>query len=279
MSAAARALNVAARKLANVSDTPMLDAELLLAQALGIEREQLLLQGAETIPAEFNQLIARRSGGEPIAYIIGKRAFWTIELEVTPDVLIPRPDTETLLEAAVEHFRGGDGPRRILDLGTGSGALLLAALDQWPNASGLGIDASPAALAVAQRNADRLGMSDRADLRIGDWADGVADRFDLILCNPPYVAATGELGPGVAEHEPHAALFAGDDGLDALRILAPQFPRLVKPGGLAAVEIGSDQSETAAALLSRDGLSARLARDLAGRPRAILLGPSAAHLF
>ena len=261
----------ASQRLRSVSDTPMLDAELLLADALGIERDQLLLKPPPDVPREFGQMVARRAAGEPIAYIVGKRAFWTITLEVTPDVLIPRPDSETLLDAAVAHFRGREGPRRILDLGTGSGALLLAALDQWPAATGVGIEASPAALAVASRNADRLGMSDRAELRIGDWAAGTAERFDLILCNPPYVSTAAKLGPGVAEHEPHAALFAGDDGLDALRILAGQFPRLLQPGGLAAVEIGFEQADSAAALLSRDGLTARLARDLAGRPRAMLL--------
>ena len=261
----------AAQRLAAVSDTPMLDAELLLAHALGIEREDLLLKPPSDVPPEFDHLIARRAAGEPVAYITGTRAFWTVELEVTPDVLIPRPDSETLLDAGVAYFRGSEGPRHILDLGTGSGALLLAALDQWPNASGVGIDSSPAAVAVAERNAVRLGMSDRAELRIGDWATGIAQCFDLILCNPPYVAAAAELGPGVAEHEPHAALFAGDDGLDALRILAPQFPRLLEPGGLAAVEIGHDQAQSAAGLLARDGLEARLAHDLAGRPRAILL--------
>ncbi len=261
----------AARKLAAVSDTPLLDAELLLAHALGIEREQLLLKPPADVPAEFDALLARRLAGEPIAYITGTRAFWTIDLEVTPDVLVPRPDSETLLDAAVDHFRGTEAPERVLDLGTGSGALLLAALDQWHHATGLGVDNSAAALAVAQRNAARLGLAERAELRLSEWANGIDERFDLILCNPPYVAIAAALGPGVAEHEPHAALFAGADGLDALRTIAPQLPRLLQPGGLAAVEIGFDQAPPAAALLASGGLSARLARDLADRPRAILL--------
>ena len=271
MSRTSSALGDAARRLAPVSDTPRLDSELLLAHALGTTREQLLLDPPADIPDAFEALLARREGGEPVAYITGRRAFWTIELEVTPGVLIPRPDSETLLEAAVAHFAGTDGPKRILDLGTGSGALLLAALDQWRNATGLGVDCSAAALAVARRNSERLGLADRAELRRGDWAEGIDERFDLILCNPPYVAVSGELGPGVAEHEPNDALFAGDDGLEALRALAPQFPRLLADGGLGAVEIGFDQAAEAAALLARDGLSARLARDLAARPRAILL--------
>ena len=261
----------AARQLAQVSDTPLLDAELLFAHALGIDREQLLLNPPTDVPAEFEALLARRLAGEPIAYITGTRAFWTIELEVAPGVLIPRPDSETLMDAAVAHFHGTAGPKRILDLGTGSGALLLAALDQWRHASGIGIDRSEAALAIAQRNATRLGMADRAGFRPGDWAAGVTERFELILCNPPYVATTASLGPGVAEHEPHEALFAGDDGLGALRVLAPQIPRLLAPGGLAAVEIGYDQAAPAAVLLACRGLSASLARDLAGRPRALLL--------
>ena len=264
----------AVQRLARVSDTPLLDAELLLAHALGIEREQMLLNPPARLPAGFEHLLARREAGEPIAYITGRRAFWTIELDVTPDVLIPRPDSETLMDSAVAHFAGRAGPGRVLDLGTGSGALLLAALDQWRGASGLGVDRSQAALAVAQRNAERLGLSARAEFRLGDWAAAIDERFDLILCNPPYVASSGKLGPGVAEHEPHEALFAGADGLDAIRALAPQLPRLLAPGGLAAVEIGFDQGAPAAALLATGGLTARLARDLAGRPRAIRLTTS-----
>ena len=261
----------AARQLAQVSDTPLLDAELLLAHALGIEREQLLLKRPADVPAEFDALLARRLTGEPIAYIIGTRGFWTIELEVAPGVLIPRPDSETLIDAAVAHFRGAPGPKRILDLGTGSGALLLAGLDQWRQATGLGIDSSPAALAIAERNAERLAMADRAEFCLSDWAAGITERFDLILCNPPYIATSATLGPGVAKYEPHIALFAGSDGLDAIRRLAPQLPPLLDAGGLAAIEIGYDQSDAAAALLANGGLSANLARDLAGRPRAILL--------
>ncbi|MEO8176058.1 MAG: peptide chain release factor N(5)-glutamine methyltransferase [Sphingomicrobium sp.] len=263
----------ATRRLAQVSDTPRLDAELLLACALGIERDRLLLDPPAAVPPTFEQLLARRLAGEPIAYLVGRRAFWTIELAVTPDVLIPRPDSETLLDAAVAHFHGSEGPRRILDLGTGSGALLLAALDKWRQATGLGIDRSAAALAVAAANAQMIAPG-RADLRLGNWADGIAEHFDLILCNPPYVATAAALGPGVAEYEPHDALFAGPDGLDALRALAPQVPRLLEPGGLAAIEIGYDQADRAAALFNAGGLSVSLARDLAGRPRALLLTPA-----
>ena len=274
MSALDRALAKATRDLAEASDTARLDAELLLAAALGIGRDRLLLDPPPgSPPALFTEMVERRAHGEPVAYITGRRDFWNIELEVGPGVLIPRPDSETLIAAAVDHFVGSDGPRRILDLGTGPGPLLLAALDQWPRATGLGVDFSPNALEYARRNAERLGLAGRAELRIGDWADGIDEPFDLVLANPPYVARDAVLGPGVAEHEPPEALFAGDDGLDAYRRLAPQLARLIAPFGLAAIEIGYDQAKPAAALFAKAGLDSRLAHDLAGRPRALLIAP------
>lgn len=259
--------------LRQTSDTPRLDAEILLAAALGIGRDGLLLAPPTGSPPPlFDEMIERRAAGEPVAYITGRRDFWNIELEVGPGVLIPRPDSETLIAAAVDHFAGTAGPRRILDLGTGPGTLLLAALDQWPAATGLGVDFSPSALGYARRNAERLGLAGRAELRLGEWAEGIDERYDLVLANPPYVARDAVLGPGVAEHEPPEALFAGDDGLDAFRRLAPQIGRLIAAGGLAAIEIGHDQGEHAAAILTDAGLVSRLALDLAGRPRALLIG-------
>ena len=267
-----RALHEAVRRLPDCTDTPRLDAELLLAHAFGIERDQLLLRPPSgPVPPVFEELLRRRCAGEPVAYIVGRRAFWNIELEVGPGALIPRPDSETLIEAACEHFARTDGPERILDLGTGPGTLLLAALDQWPRASGLGVDSSEAALAYARRNAERLGLAPRAQFRRGDWAKKVTERFDLLLCNPPYVAKGAELGPGVLEHEPAEALFGGADGLDDYRRLAPEVGRLLAPGGLAAIEIGYDQGESAAALFAAEGLKPDLARDLGGRPRALLI--------
>ena len=271
MTGLSEAMASATKRLANISDTPRLDAELLMAHALGVTREQLLLRPPGDPPPDFDALLERRIAGEPIAYIVGRRSFWTIELEVGPGALIPRPDSETLIASAVGHFRGSPGPKRILDLGTGPGTLLLAALDEWPRASGVGIDRSAVALGYARRNARRVGVEQRAELRSGDWAEGVEERFDLVLCNPPYVATGAELGPGVIEHEPDDALFAGVDGLDAYRELAPQIAPLLTPNGLAAIEIGFDQAEPAVAILRRGGLCASLARDLAGRPRAILL--------
>jgi release factor glutamine methyltransferase len=271
-----RALHEAVRRLPRCTDTPRLDAELLMAHALGIERDRLILSPPDgPVPPLFEDYLTRRCAGEPVAYITGRRAFWNIELEVGPGALIPRPDSETLIAAAVEHFEGGEGPARILDLGTGPGTLLLAALDLWPGATGLGIDRSEAALGYARRNAERLGLAARTEFRLGDWDEGISDRFDLLLCNPPYVARGAELGPGVAEHEPAEALFAGPDGLDDYRRLAPAIGRLLSPSGLAAIEIGHDQAASAAALFSAAGHQPRLAPDLAGRPRALLIAAAA----
>ena len=272
MTPIARALSRATQQVDAVSDTPRLDAELLMAEALHIDRDRLILSPPERdVPERFWAMVERRKAGEPVAYITGRRAFWNIELHVGPGVLIPRPDSEVLIASALEHFEGTEGPARILDLGTGPGTLLLAALDLWPNATGLGVDVSRQALAYASSNARRLGLEPRVKFAVGNWAEGIRENFDLVLCNPPYVAEGAELGPGVAEYEPSEALFAGREGLQAYRELAPQLPTLLKPGGLAAVEIGFDQADAAERLLARDGLVAKVAKDLGGRPRALLL--------
>jgi release factor glutamine methyltransferase len=267
-----RALADAARQLGPTSDSARLDSELLMAEALHIDRDKLILSPPNrAVPDRFWEMIERRKRGEPIAYITGRRAFWNIELHVGPGVLVPRPDSEVLISSAIEHFDGTSGPKRILDLGTGPGTLLLAALDMWPEATGLGIDVSRHAMSYAAANARRLGFEPRLKLKLGNWAAGVTDSFDLILCNPPYVPEDAELGSGVREFEPDEALFAGKEGLDAYRALAPQLPRLLAKGGLAAVEIGHDQAAPVTALLARDGLQARVAQDLGGRDRVLLL--------
>ncbi|HEX2803140.1 MAG TPA: peptide chain release factor N(5)-glutamine methyltransferase [Sphingomicrobium sp.] len=269
----ARALADATRQLSQTSDTPRLDAELLMAESLHIDRDRLILNPPDRDPPKrFWTMVKRRLKGEPVAYITGRRAFWNIELHVGPGVLVPRPDSEVLIASAIEHFSGSpDRPRRILDLGTGPGTLLLAALDLWPEATGLGVDSSRKALSYASANSRRLGFEKRARFKIGDWATGIDEQFDLVLCNPPYVAEDEPLGPGVVEHEPEEALFAGPEGLDSIRRLAPEFPRLLAPGGIAAVEIGPEQGSSAVELLERDGLAARIAQDLGGRDRAVLL--------
>lgn len=272
MTAISRALGRATEQLSKTSDTPRLDAEVLMSAALGITRDRLLLSNPNgQAPTIFYEFIERRMKGEPVAYITGHRAFWTIDLAVGPGVLIPRPDSETLIAAAVEFFADSPGPGRILDLGTGPGTLLLAALDEWPKAIGLGVDASESALYYAERNAARLGMADRATFRLGDWAEGIEATFDLILCNPPYVADQAETGPGVREFEPREALFAGPEGLDSYRRLAPQLGKLMAPGGLAAIEIGFDQAKSATALFNAQGMEPHVATDFGGRVRTLLI--------
>jgi len=272
LKAVAKALAEATRQLSETSDTPRLDAELLMAEALHIDRDRLILNPPDREPPKrFWTMVKRRTKGEPVAYITGRRAFWNIELHVGPGVLIPRPDSEVLIASAIAHFEGGEGPRRILDLGTGPGTLLLAALDLWPEATGIGVDSSRRALTYASANSRRLGFEKRSRFKIGDWAKGIDETFDLILCNPPYVAEGEALEPTVAEHEPEEALFAGPEGLDSIRRLAPEIPRLLAPGGLAAIEIGAAQGKAALALLKRDGLEGELAQDFGGRDRAVLL--------
>ncbi|WP_294357292.1 peptide chain release factor N(5)-glutamine methyltransferase [uncultured Sphingomonas sp.] len=266
------ALAAAAQRFA-FSATPRLDAELLLAHALGITRERLLLTlGDWQVPASFDALVERRAAHEPIAYLTSTRAFWTIDLHVAPGVLVPRADSETLIEAAVAHFAGTAGPRRVLDLGTGSGALQLAALDQWPRASGVGIDASPAALAIARDNAERLGMAARAEMMAGDWT-GTGEAFDLVLCNPPYIEVDAALPAEVREWEPASALFAGADGLNDYRRLAPLLPAQIAAGGIACVEIGSTQRAAVTALFEAAGLRVTVRRDLAGLDRCLVVTP------
>jgi release factor glutamine methyltransferase len=248
-----------------------LDAEVLLADLLGVARMELLLrQDLAVDVAAFAARVDRRASGEPVAYITGHREFWSLDLVVTSDVLIPRPDSETLVEAAVDVFPA-DAPITVLDLGTGSGALLLAALSHFGNAVGVGVDRSSAAAAVAAGNARRLGLGHRAMFVVGDWGAAIDAQFDLILTNPPYVEADAPLARDVRDHEPAAALFAGADGMDAYRVLVPALPALLAPGGCVALEIGATQADAVTALAADAGLAATLHRDLAGLPRCLML--------
>lgn len=271
MTRIAEALRAATAQLSKISDTARLDAELLMAEALGVSRSDLLLAHMEAeVPDAFTALVARRAAHEPIAYILGRRDFWTIEIGVGPGVLVPRPDSETLIVAAVDHF-GATGPTRVLDLGTGPGSLLLAALDQWPGATGLGVDRSARALGFARANAERLGLAARAAFRDGDWGVGLDERFDLILCNPPYVESEASLPPDVALWEPAEALFAGRDGLDDYRRLAPMLSGLLAERGIACVEIGAGQAAAVTALFAGAGLAVRGFSDLGGITRCLRL--------
>ncbi len=271
------ALRDAAAALSPISDSPRLDAELLMAHALAMDRGDMLMRARDlTVPDAFAGYLARRKAHEPVAYITGRQAFWDLELRVTCDVLIPRSDSETLIEAAQAAFAGRSGPDHVLDLGTGSGALLLAALSVFPRARGTGIDASAAALAVAQDNAQRLGFADRTAMqqlswRDADWQKHLRTPFDLILCNPPYVEEDADLARQVAEYEPHPALFAGREGLDDYRVLFPALPGLLAPGGAAIFEIGYTQAESVSNLASKSGLSSALQHDLSGNPRCLTL--------
>ena len=267
----AQAIRDAAAALATTSDTARLDAEVLMAHALGCSRSDVLLRHMQAeAPGGFAALVERRLAHEPVAYIVGTQEFYGLDLTVSPAVLIPRGDSETLIEAARDSL-GNCPPRRVLDLGTGSGALLLAALSIWPGAEGIGIDRSAEALAVACTNAARHAPTAsflQADWTQGGWSDGMG-QFDLILANPPYVEDAADLAPSVCGHEPAGALFAGPDGLDDYRLLVPQLPGLLAENGIAMVEIGWTQGEAVMALAHRAGMTAILHHDLAERPRAV----------
>lgn len=270
----AESLRTATNLLTGISDTPRLDAELLMAHALGVERQDVLLDPARyDVPELYAHLVARRMAHEPIAYIVGYRDFWTLRIEVGPGALIPRPDSETLVEACLDlaRERRAGWPSRVLDLGTGPGTLLLAALSEFPEATGVGIDASEQALAYARDNAGELGMADRASFRAGDWGAGIDGPFDLILCNPPYIGDAEPLMPDVADHEPAGALFAGADGLADYRRIIPDLPRLLAPGGAAVLEIGNRQRASVSELAEAAGFAVACRQDLGGRDRALLL--------
>lgn len=219
-------------------------------------------------------MVARRSSREPIAYILGRREFHGLDFEVAPGVLIPRPDTETLVDAALEAAPDKNAPLRLLDLGTGSGCLLVALLARLPGAFGVGVDLSPVALACARRNLERHGLGARASLVQDDWASALRGGFDLVVSNPPYVAEAelGALEPEVRDHEPRLALAAGIDGLAAYRRLAAELPALLAPEGRAVVELGAGQAAVAGELFGSGGLRVlKTPSDLAGIPRCLVL--------
>lgn len=262
----------AAQRLVVVSDTPRLDAELLLAAALERPRSYLHAwpeRAAEPEPAaRFAAGLARRLTGEPVAYLLGRREFWSLALEVTPDTLIPRPETEVLVERALARLPD-DQPLDIADLGTGSGAIALALAVERPLARIIATDCSPVALDVARRNAQRLNIGN-VEFRQGDWCAPLAgERFDLIAANPPYVATTDpRWREGALRFEPPAALVSGADGLDALRAIIDQAPADLRPGGWLVLEHGYDQGERVPALLRERGFEAVSDdHDAAGLPR------------
>jgi release factor glutamine methyltransferase len=225
----------------------------------------------------LESFVAKRLSGMPLDRVLGHRGFWTLDLLVTPDTLAPRPDSETIIRAACDHLKRpkiDDWPLRVLDLGTGTGALLLALLAEFPSASGIGVDLSVAALDVARANARRNGLADRAQFIAGDWATGIDERFDAILSNPPYIpkAEIAALDAAVRDHDPHLALDGGADGLEAYRAILGDAGRVLKPKGLLVLELGIGQAEDVAQLAAAAGLSLlEIRRDLGGIERAMVL--------
>jgi len=258
-------------KLEPVSESPRLDTEVLLARALDLPRSYLLAHPEEVLDEasleRFLDAVERRRQGVPLAYITGEREFWSLSLEVAPGVLVPRPETELLVELALREIPRG-GEYCVLDLGTGSGAISIALASERPACHLIASDVSAAALSIARHNAAQHGLANIEFVQ-GDWVAPVADkRFDLIVSNPPYIRA-GDPALLNLQFEPQEALIAGDDGLDAIRTLARDCRRLLKPAGLLLFEHGVEQQAEVAAILSREGwCSIESFRDLSGRPRA-----------
>jgi release factor glutamine methyltransferase len=257
-----------------------LDARILTGHALGLDLTGLISAAQRQLTpdesARLEEFARRRLAGEPIARILGEKEFWGLPLQLSSATLVPRPDTETVVELALELLRAGGGldrPLRIADLGTGSGAILLALLSELPAAQGFGTDISQAALHTASANAARAGLSERATFVACDYASGLTGPFDLIVSNPPYIRSADieGLAAEVRNHDPLAALDGGADGLDAYRALIPEAARLLAPGGFLVVEAGQGQSGPIEALMTNAGLTPATApkADLAGIPRAV----------
>ncbi len=269
-------------KLAGIEDAPV-DARLLIGHALHLDRARLVTQSDRVLEARetsvISALVARRLKHEPVSRIRGQKEFWGISLQVTPDVLVPRPETETVVEAALDFVvRGGLRMEklRILDIGTGSGALLLALLRELPNAIGIGTDVSVAALDVARANAAQCGLESRCSFIVCDIASGVQGPFDLVVSNPPYIAhdEIASLAPEVRDYDPQVALDGGGDGLAGYRAISSEARRLLASGGRLFVELGAGQETAVRALFTNAGLTVGAARkDLAGIPRVIGAGP------
>ena len=272
---------IVAQLLAAGIESAELDARLLIAHALGVEMAVLLarpdMQIDTEVEARLEAWTERRSGGEPIARILGVKEFWSQPFALGPGTLVPRPETETVIEAALAAVPARDAFIRVLDLGVGSGALLAAILLERPRAFGVGVDRSANALTLARANLKNLGLGSRAVLVRGDWAAALDRQFDLIVANPPYVVTEeiATLPPEVRDHDPLFALDGGVDGFDAYRAIVFDLPRLITPTGVAILEFGNGQ-ETAVAELARSAgliVNAAARRDLAGRPRALVIHP------
>jgi release factor glutamine methyltransferase len=253
------------------------EARLLLASAIGTSPEDILLDADRSLDAatvrEFDGLLDRRSAREPMSQILGYREFWSLRFDVSDAVLTPRPDSETLVEAALADIRDRGAKLRLLDLGTGTGCLLLALLSELPGATGVGVDISFEAVGIAARNAESLGLMNRARFVVGDWAKAIDGRFDVVIANPPYVRSgdLDSLMPEVRRFEPREALDGGADGLEAYRDLVSLAAPLLSPGGRVVLEVGAGQGEAVGALLMEAGLiEISRRRDLAGIERCVV---------
>jgi release factor glutamine methyltransferase len=271
----AAALSEAAVRLREAGiDKPRLEARLLLAHHLGVAVADLIREPGRIVPCGgLGALVARRVAREPLAYILGRREFWSLDFAVSPATLIPRPDSETVVAAALAACAHRTGPLRVLDLGTGTGCLLLAVLHERADAFGIGIDRSPSAAALAAGNAARLGLGGRTAFVCGDWNSALRARFDLVLSNPPYITTSsiGTLMPEVAGFEPRLCLDGGADGYDAYRRIVPALPELLNPDACGVLELGAGQADLVAAMAAAAGLVADTRMDLGGTARAIVL--------
>ncbi|WP_020180974.1 peptide chain release factor N(5)-glutamine methyltransferase [Methylopila sp. M107] len=258
-------------------ESPALDARVLASEAFGLSPARLLA-GSEPAPEHglttLARLVARRVAGEPVSRILGRREFWGLDFALTPETLTPRPDTETIVETALELLPKEGSPVSILDLGTGSGCILLALLSALPDATGLGVDLSPGAAAAARANAEALGLEGRASFVGGRWAEAIDRRFDLVVSNPPYIesAIIAGLDPEVRLHDPMLALDGGADGLEAYRTIVADLSRLLAPDGLCVLELGVGQGAAVSEIAGAAGLAiAALRDDLSGNARALAL--------
>lgn len=260
-------------------ESPDLEARILLARALQCERTELLARRDENVPLDAAReamgLLLRRISGEPVARILGHREFWSLDFLLAPDTLVPRPDTETVVEEALALFPERQAPLRILDLGIGSGAILAALLTERPAARGVGVDRVEGAARAARDNLARVRVADRAAVLVGEWGSGLAGGFDLVVSNPPYIPhrAMAGLPREVRLHDPALALDGGEDGLTAYRAIAADLGRLLAPSGAAVLELGIGQEADVALIAARAGLDVAgpARRDLAGIPRALTL--------
>lgn len=253
------------------------EARLLVAQALKIPQQTILMDGGRALDDAQADAVAamvlRRCQREPLSRIVGERGFWTLDLGLNADTLDPRPDTETLVEAVIELCPDRQAPLRLVDFGTGTGCILLALLSEYPNARGLGVDLAPGAVDMAQQNAQRNGLAERASFQQGDWAAGLTGPFDVIVSNPPYIATheMAALEPEVTQYDPQRALVSGDSGYECYETLIPQLPAILAPGGVIALEVGHTQAVKVGELLQNAGFAQITVRpDLAGIARCVI---------